>query len=143
MLAPTPFVALLILTVQGKSPLALRILNVIGPQLRRVRNERDVSQPALAASCQREGWDVSRDTLANIEGQRRWVTDFELLLLARVLAVSVDALMPTATVAPRAIKSALGSKPVRREHQKGARAKRAAGGAKKREPAAARLKPGK
>ena len=85
-----------------------RPLNVIGPQLRRLRYERGLSQPELAASCQRKGYDISRDTVANIEGQRRWVADFELLLLARVLSVPVDALLPSATQVSRALKSVVG-----------------------------------
>lgn len=37
----------------------------------------------------RRGWDISRDTLAKIEDQRRWVADFEVAFLAEVLKVSV------------------------------------------------------
>jgi len=29
--------------------------------------------PALAAKCQRIGWDIERDTIAKIEAQNRWV----------------------------------------------------------------------
>ena len=68
--------------------------NLIGPQLRRIRNERELSQPALAAKLQRAGWDISRDTLAKIEGQVRWVADFELVFLAQVLRVEMKDLLP-------------------------------------------------
>lgn len=69
--------------------------NIIGPQLRRLRYERGLSQPELAAECQRMGWDISRDIIARIEGQTRWVADFELLLLARAFKVSVEVFWPT------------------------------------------------
>lgn len=68
--------------------------NIVGPQLRRLRVERGFSQPSFAALCQRNGWDLSRDTLAKIEGQSRWVADFELVFLADVLKVPISALLP-------------------------------------------------
>ena len=84
-----------------------RHLNVIGPQLRRLRYERGLSQPDFAALCQRKGWDIGRDTVANIEGQRRWVADFELLLLARALKVPVDALLPALSQTTRALRGVM------------------------------------
>jgi transcriptional regulator with XRE-family HTH domain len=63
--------------------------NIIGPQLRRIRNERGLSQPEFAEMLQRNGWDISRDIIAKIEDQRRWVADFEVAFLADVLKVSV------------------------------------------------------
>ncbi len=76
--------------------------NMVGPQLRRIRNERGLSQPKLVEVLQRKGWDISRDTLAKIEDQRRWVADFEVVFLAEVLKVDVAALLvprPTAAKA--------------------------------------------
>ena len=52
---------------------------------RRLRVAAGLSQAALAAVCQRVGWDIDRNTIAKIEGRMRWVGDFELLHLARVL----------------------------------------------------------
>jgi transcriptional regulator with XRE-family HTH domain len=66
--------------------------NMVGPQLRRIRNERALSQPALAELLQRAGWDISRDTVAKIEDQRRWVSDFEVAFLAEVLEVPIPRL---------------------------------------------------
>ena len=68
--------------------------NIVGPQISRLREAQGLSQAALAAKCQRLGWDISRDVLARIEGQIRLVTDTELVFLARSLAVSVDGLLP-------------------------------------------------
>ncbi len=56
-----------------------------------------MSQPDLAARCQRLGWDVGRDIVARIEGQVRLVTDAEIALLARALVASVSELFPSAT----------------------------------------------
>ena len=40
------------------------------------------------------GWDISRDTLAKVESQMRWLADFELAFLAEALAVPLDLLLP-------------------------------------------------
>ena len=68
--------------------------NIIGPQLRRLRSAAGLSQPAFAARCQRIGWDIERDTIAKIEGQTRWVSDAELVMIARCFRVSIGELLP-------------------------------------------------
>jgi lambda repressor-like predicted transcriptional regulator len=55
----------------------------------------------LAARCRRWGWDLSRQTLAKIETQLRWVSDFELLCLARALRVEPSELWPSKDKIPR------------------------------------------
>ncbi len=49
----------------------------------------------LAARCRRWGWDLSRETLAKIETQLRWVSDFEMVCLAKALRVEPETLLPT------------------------------------------------
>jgi len=71
-----------------------RTKNIIGPQVRLLRYERELSQPALAARCQLLGWDISRDTIARIEGQTRWVGNSELVFLAIALDVPLHSLLP-------------------------------------------------
>jgi hypothetical protein len=68
--------------------------NLVGPQIRKLRNQQGLTQPMLAARCRRWGWDLSRQTLAKIEVQLRWVSDFELLCLAKALRVEPDQLWP-------------------------------------------------
>jgi len=68
--------------------------NIVGSQVRRLRNEIEISQAELAAECQLQGWDVSRDVVAKIEDGRRWVADEELIRLAKALECSVPALFP-------------------------------------------------
>jgi transcriptional regulator with XRE-family HTH domain len=71
-----------------------RSRNIIGPQLRRLRFAAGLSQPALAARFQRIGWDIERDTIAKIEGQTRWVSDAELVMIARCFGISIAELLP-------------------------------------------------
>ncbi len=69
--------------------------NLVGPQVRRLRVARGLSQASLAGSCQRAGWDIGRVAIAKIEGGTRWVCDSELLELAKALACPLAALFPT------------------------------------------------
>jgi transcriptional regulator with XRE-family HTH domain len=68
--------------------------NIVGKQVRSVRSKQGLSQPQLAAKCQRIGWDIGRDIIARIETGVRLVTDSELLFLARALNVEVASLFP-------------------------------------------------
>jgi len=68
--------------------------NIVGSQVRKIRTEVEISQAQLAAECQLQGWDVSRDIVAKIEDGRRWVADEELLKLARALNCAVPQLFP-------------------------------------------------
>ena len=71
------------------------VRNLVGPQVRRLRNVQDMTQDVLAAKLQRAGWDLSRVSLAKIEAQLRWVADCELFLLAKVLDVPMEQLFPS------------------------------------------------
>jgi hypothetical protein len=48
--------------------------NIVGPTVRRLRNDAGLSQPQLAAKCGVIGWDLSREVLAQIGSQFRYVT---------------------------------------------------------------------
>ncbi|MGE3310472.1 MAG: hypothetical protein AB7O66_10915 [Limisphaerales bacterium] len=41
----------------------------------------------LIAWIHRKGWDISRETLAKVEAQIRWIADFEVVHLAEALGV--------------------------------------------------------
>jgi len=73
-----------------------RFRNSIGPQLRRLRSQQGLTQDALAGKLQRAGLDLDRTSLAKIEIQIRSVFDFELAMLARVLGVPIETLLPSA-----------------------------------------------
>ncbi len=51
------------------------------------------------------GWDLSRETLAKIETQIRWVADCELLCLAHSLRVPVETLLPQGEQAKETMKA--------------------------------------
>jgi transcriptional regulator with XRE-family HTH domain len=69
-------------------------LNIVGPHVGKIRNQKGLSQAALASACQSAGWDISRETIAKIESGFRWVGDFEIVKLARVLQVPITELFP-------------------------------------------------
>jgi hypothetical protein len=69
--------------------------NVVGPQVRQFREYRGWTQTTLAAKCQAHGWNVTRDVIATIESRVRWIGDFELVLLSKILAIPVTDLLPT------------------------------------------------
>lgn len=68
--------------------------NIAGPQVRRLRSQQGLTQQAFAERCQLLGWDISRDTLAKVESQTRWLADFEVVFLADALRVPLDLLLP-------------------------------------------------
>jgi transcriptional regulator with XRE-family HTH domain len=70
-------------------------LNLVGPKVRELRVLKALTQEALTAKLQVEGWDVSRESLAKLESQFRRVPDCELLFLAKVLGVEIRELFPS------------------------------------------------
>lgn len=80
---------------------------MVGPQVRRLRDQAKLSQHKLAVRCQRMHWDISRGVIAAIEGQVRCVTDIELLELSRVFGVPVQELLPAWPQRARIVKSRL------------------------------------
>ena len=79
------------------------VKNLCGPAVRKARTRLGLSQEQLAAKGQLMGWDVSRDILAKIEGQSRWVSDMELVLLAQLLKIDASALLASPRQAMRRI----------------------------------------
>jgi transcriptional regulator with XRE-family HTH domain len=75
--------------------------NVVGSQIRKLRDAQGWSQETLAARCGRLGWDISRGTLAKVEAQVRCVSDEELMILAKALGVKVDELYPASRRSPK------------------------------------------
>jgi transcriptional regulator with XRE-family HTH domain len=69
--------------------------NIVGPQIRKLYYQQELTQEMFAARCSIIGWDLSRATLSKIEAQLRCVRDAELVILANALKVNVSALPPT------------------------------------------------
>ena len=68
--------------------------NIIGPQIRRIRCQRKLTQKALAAKLQLAGWWIDRAGVSKIEGGLIRVNDYRQLYLARVLCVGLADLFP-------------------------------------------------
>jgi len=58
-----------------------------------LREKQGLTQAQLVAKLNMAGWDVSRDIVARIEGQIRWVADFELVKLAEGLGTDAATLI--------------------------------------------------
>jgi transcriptional regulator with XRE-family HTH domain len=69
-------------------------LNLIGRQVRELRDRKGWTQEELSVKLQVFGWDVSRESLAKLETQQRRVPDGELYILAKVLGARTDDLFP-------------------------------------------------
>jgi len=67
-------------------------MNIIGPQVKSIREQQALTQDQLAAKCNLLEWNISRSTLAKIESQVRRVIDIEVLLLAQALGITPNEL---------------------------------------------------
>lgn len=67
-------------------------MNIIGENVRTIRESQNLTQDQLAAKCNLLEWNISRSTLAKIESKVRRVTDVEVKLLATVLKVNINEL---------------------------------------------------
>lgn len=73
-----------------------RFRNTVGPKVRLLRKERRLTQDQLAARLALSGLEsADRVYVAKIESQIRSVFDFELIVLAQVLGVTTEQLIPT------------------------------------------------
>ncbi len=67
--------------------------NLCGRQVARLRTTMGISQRQLADMLQLEGLEVDKNAIQRIEAGKRFVTDIELVSLAKVLRVSYAALL--------------------------------------------------
>jgi len=72
--------------------------NIVGPVVRELREKQGLTQGDLVTKLNLLGWDVSRDIVARIEGQVRWVSDFELVKLAAGLGIDYTELLRQSVV---------------------------------------------
>ena len=68
--------------------------NFIGRQGRRRCYALGWTQKDLATKLQILGWDLDRVGVSKVESQLVWISDFEMLFLARVLKTEVPQLYP-------------------------------------------------
>jgi transcriptional regulator with XRE-family HTH domain len=69
----------------------IRGTNILGPRIRaaRERAKPPITQSDLAARLAVRGLDVDRPTVTRIENGRRFLRDYEIRAIAKVLKVSV------------------------------------------------------
>ncbi len=63
--------------------------NICGERVRQARQKGRMSQSDLAARLQVENVIIERDSISRIESGTRFVTDYELKVLAKVLRVDL------------------------------------------------------
>ena len=68
--------------------------NLIYEKLRQYREDADLSQKQLAEKMQQAGVPISQSAISRIEGNLRYVLDYELLGFCLVLQVRPEDLMP-------------------------------------------------
>ena len=67
--------------------------NVIGPLIRNARINMDLTQESLAIKMQLENVEMSQKIISHIEKQERFVTDYELLTLLKILKINTSDLV--------------------------------------------------
>jgi len=79
----------------------MKHLNMVGPQIRKLRYVRGWSQNILAAKLQILGWDIDRVAVAKIESRLVHVDDYELFYFTKVFNVGLADLFPKVDTARR------------------------------------------
>ena len=67
--------------------------NISGKRVKEARTKLKLSQENLAARLQVEGINIERDSVSRIEIGTRFVADYELLALCKILGVSLEYLL--------------------------------------------------
>lgn len=67
--------------------------NIIGKNLKRIRLEKRLTQNDIAAMLQLQGCEFDRITISRIENGLRFVPDYEVKLLCKVLNISYSQLL--------------------------------------------------
>lgn len=69
--------------------------NISGDRIHQARTAIRLSQSDLAARMQVNGVTIEREAISKIETGDRFVTDYELMMFAKVLGVSIEWLVET------------------------------------------------
>jgi transcriptional regulator with XRE-family HTH domain len=67
--------------------------NIIGSRVVAIRNARKMKQKEFLARLQTLGLDLSPTSLSRLEGQYRLVQDYEVLIIAKALEITVGHLL--------------------------------------------------
>ena len=68
-----------------------------GQQVAQYRRQLKLSQRALADALQVSGLDIDKNAIQRIEAGKRFVTDIELVTLAKALKVTIDEMLGIGT----------------------------------------------
>lgn len=71
-----------------------KIKNLVGPQVKKLRKSKKLTQKQLSVQLQLLGYDFNDLTILRIEQQTRFVSDMELLALATYFDVDIKELYP-------------------------------------------------
>jgi hypothetical protein len=67
--------------------------NIIGSKVLSIRKAKHIKQKDFLAKLQTLGMDISATGLSRLEGQYRLVQDYEVILLAKALDISIEELL--------------------------------------------------
>lgn len=67
--------------------------NIVGQQVEQLRKSRNIKQKDLIMQLQQFGIDMNASSLSKLEGQIRFVSDYELVALSNVFGVTIDELL--------------------------------------------------
>lgn len=67
--------------------------NIIGNRIKKLRKEKNLTQKALAGKLQLEGHEFSDLTILRIEQGKRFVPDYEVVVLADFFGITTDELL--------------------------------------------------
>ncbi|HFL3236644.1 TPA: helix-turn-helix domain-containing protein [Clostridioides difficile] len=67
--------------------------NIIGSRVVAIRESKGIKQREFLARLQTLGLDISQTSLSRLEGQYRLVQDYEVVVIAKALEVSVGYLL--------------------------------------------------
>jgi len=67
--------------------------NIIGAKVVAIRQAKHIKQKDFLAKLQTFGMDISATSLSRLEGQYRLVQDYEVVILAKALDISVEELL--------------------------------------------------
>jgi len=67
--------------------------NIIGSKVVAIRKAKHIKQKDFLAKLQTMGMDISATSLSRLEGQHRLVQDYEVVILAKALGISVEELL--------------------------------------------------
>ena len=74
-----------------KTPLGDK--NIVGAKVEQLRKEKKIKQKDFVAMLQNRGMDICDTSMSRLEGQIRLVQDYEVVILAEVLGVTVEWLL--------------------------------------------------